>query len=126
MLELGDAKLELVPFVPGDEAELPQRAMECRTGTLAHPHGIAAPASCCVLDPAANLVAAQPAALRERVGELVRAICSQRNGADDREGETLQGLRVVHFRPDRLEWSFQTAPRAKPARPDGRHRKAAP
>ena len=38
MLELGDAKIELVPVFPGDQAELVEDTVHALTAPLADPH----------------------------------------------------------------------------------------
>src|SRR5262252_7255998 len=61
MLELGDSKLELVPFLPGDEPELTQDAVERGARLLSHANRVAAPARRRVVDPTLHLVAAHSA-----------------------------------------------------------------
>src|SRR5204863_4088633 len=92
VLKLCDAEVELVPLVTRDETELPEDAVDRRARLLPHAHGVATPARRRLLDPPADLVAAHPAARRERVGELVRPLRRQRNRADERKQEALNGL----------------------------------
>src|SRR5919201_544387 len=82
VLELRDAKLELLVLLTHDEAELTQRAMEARARLLADPDRVAAPARGEVADEGPRLVAAHAAALRELVGEGVRLLGGQRDRAD--------------------------------------------
>ena len=65
MLDLGDAELELVPFVAGDETKLPKRAVEGRACALADTNGVTAPPRRRLVDEGAHLLLAHPTALRE-------------------------------------------------------------
>jgi hypothetical protein len=110
VLDLGNAKLEIVPLVARDEAELLQRAAEGRTGTLAHAHRISAPAVRRLVDPGARVFLAHPAALRERLGQLVGSLGRQRDRAELDELE----LRVAQIE-HRLR--LLEGPRAVPSPP---------
>ena len=90
MLELGDAQLELVPFVARDESELAQHTVQRGAGTLAGTHGVAAPAGRRLLDPRVHLVAAQTAPSGKRVGQLIRAFRRERNRTDERQQQPFQ------------------------------------
>src|SRR5712691_8747951 len=92
MLDLGDAELELVPFVARHETELPKRAVECRAGALADTNGVTAPPRRGFVDESAHLRLAHTTALGERIRELVRTFRGQRHGADEREHEPFNGL----------------------------------
>src|SRR5262245_24758351 len=92
VLELGDAELELVPLLARHEAELAQHAVQRRAGLLPDADRVAAPARRRLVDPAAHLVSAHTAARRKRVRQLVRPLRRQRDRADEREGNPLNGL----------------------------------
>jgi hypothetical protein len=81
MLELGDTELELVPLTSRDEAKVAEDVVQRLTHPLADSNRIAAPARRRVVDPSADFFLAQPAALGERVGKLVRPLRRQRDGA---------------------------------------------
>src|SRR5689334_24944556 len=131
MLELGDAKLELVPLLAGDQTELAQNAVHGGAGLLADTHRVAAPARGGLVDPTAYLVAAHPAARRERICELVRTLRGQRGGADESEQQALNGLvhagapggaaGAVHVSPGRqLRSCRPRRPQSRPAQARGR------
>src|SRR2546429_9715742 len=91
VLELRDAELELVPFIPRDRPELVESPAYRPAGAFADTDGIPAPARRRVIDPAANLVLSHPAAFGERLRKLVRALGRQRDRAQQREPELSQG-----------------------------------
>jgi len=65
VLDLGDAELELVPFVAGHETELAKRAVECRAGAFADPNGVTPPPRRRFIDESAHLLLADPTPLGE-------------------------------------------------------------
>src|SRR5215468_10675081 len=112
MLELGDSKLELVPFLPGDEPELTQDAVERGARLLSHANRVAAPARRRVVDPTLHLVAAHSASHGEGICELVGALRRERDGTDECEQEAPSGL--VHVD---AHAAAAGGARASPARP---------
>ena len=92
MLELRDPQLELFEIRPRDESELLEEPIEAGAGSLGEPHRLAAPAMNRLLDHLARLVAADTSRPRQLVGERIRTLRSQRDGADRREPRPLERL----------------------------------
>src|SRR5207248_3278547 len=59
MLELRDAKLELVPVVAGDEAQLAEEIAQPLPRSFPHAHGVASPAARELVEQRAQLVEAR-------------------------------------------------------------------
>src|ERR687893_2205432 len=92
MLELGEAKLELVVLAPSDEPELLEEAAHGHARPLAHAHGVAAPAAKELVAELARLVPGDLPALGQLVGELVRPVLRQIDRAEGGEERALDGL----------------------------------
>jgi hypothetical protein len=85
MLDLCDSQLEVVPLVPRDHTELLQGALERRAGTFAYPDRVAPPPIRQLVDPGACVFLAHPAALRQRLRQLVGSFGRQCDRAEERE-----------------------------------------
>ena len=85
MLELCDAKLQVVPLVTGDEAELAQSGMERHARALSDTNRVAAPPCARLVDPRTHFFFAHPPSLGQRLGQLVCALGRQGDRADERE-----------------------------------------
>ena len=90
MLDLGDTELELLELRPENQPELAQHAVQSGACALRDTRGVAAPPRHEVLDGRARLVALHAAPLRDRIDELLDAICGQRDHADPREDQLLE------------------------------------
>src|SRR5580693_3573620 len=60
VLELGDAQIELVPVLAGDQSELVEERVQALPRALADPDGVAAPASRALLEQGTELVELRP------------------------------------------------------------------
>src|SRR5262245_17729721 len=92
VLELGDAELEILVVVAGDEPELAEDRLERCAGLLPHAGRVAAPPRREILDQRLRLVALREATVGELLGQRVRALGGQRDGADGREDDALGEL----------------------------------
>ncbi len=97
VLELGDSQLEVLELGARDEAELLEEAFQAGAGAFAHTQGLAAPPVSRLLDQLPRLVAAHAAGPGELVGQGVRPIRGQRDGAESGEADPLERVddRVV-------------------------------
>src|SRR5439155_22685943 len=80
---LRDAKLELVPVVAGDEAELPEEVAQPLPRSFPHAYGVAAPTARELVEQCAQLVEArteQRAEAIERIALGVRALSTAASG----------------------------------------------
>src|SRR5205823_53878 len=92
VLELGHAQLDLLELAARHEPDLAEDSGQAATRALAQPDGLAAPAAHQLLDHGAGLVAADPTAGRDLLGEGVRALRGQRDGADPGQDQLLGEL----------------------------------
>src|SRR5688500_1941566 len=90
MLELGDAELQLLPLVAGDEPELAEEPGEALARPFRQANAVTAPAAEKLLDRTARFVALETAALRVLVREPVCVIRRQRDGAETGEQDLLE------------------------------------
>ena len=92
MLELREAKLELLELVPRHEADLVEEARQSGARPLAQPDALVAPAADQLVDERARLLSPERAACGQLLGESVRPFGRQRDGADPGEDELLREL----------------------------------
>ena len=95
VLELGDAQLQLGDPLPGRDTELARDPRGRVPGRVAEALSLAAPAVEHVAERAAYFTALDAETLGELLREVVRALEHERERADPRQAETLEGPRLL-------------------------------